>query len=633
MGNCSIQLKRGKSSEDSSKGSSRRTQQPLLKDAPGSPPPTNSGSSSSEGSAILPSALIEAIPPEFRQRVLSAYQTQLLDLSNSALHSLPCGLELLPGLVSLNLSNNFFDHSILPLLVSTSLATLILSNNRLGQLPADLFLSLPVLDTLKMGRNALRDVPQLPPDFPLRLSHLDLHCNHIETIPEHLARYSSVRHLGLSSNTISVLPPSLAGLSLLSVDLSGNEIAHSGLLFSGALVTTLRSLNMADNAVEQIDSALFLCLALTPLDLSCTSPTCLPEPAAASSTHISSLNLSGNQLTQLPPCLSILTLLTDLDLSGNQLASASDACLLPLAEHLTNLKLQGNRIRTVSPHLPQITSLLTLNLANNLLSNEEAASLAGLSYLSDLDISHNAVSDLPPAMVDINFMASLNISHNLFDVCPACLPELTFLKTLSCANNRLSSLPEEFGQLRALVTLDLSHNQLEQLPDSLADLKTLATLNLSFNKLHCLPVDLGRLAALESLFLHNNLLESLPASFSLLTSLTLLNLSCNSFSFVHDYVPSLPTHLLIHKLINQIPSSEMDENSRTAHRSNSVDDGVSTGVSTAKPPPITAHRSNSDVDAQLRAIWPLLQPLAALRQLYIASNSLAGIPPPIFELT
>ncbi|MEH2138221.1 COR domain-containing protein [Nostoc sp.] len=98
---------------------------------------------------------------------------------------------------------------------------------------------------------------------------------------------------------------------------------------------------------------------------------------------------------------------------------------------------------------------------------------------------------------------------------------------LSLSNNQLSSLPPEISQLSSLTELSLSNNQLSSLPPEISQLSSLTELSLSNNQLSSLPPEISQLSSLTWLFLSNNQFSSLPPEISQLSSLTWLFLDNN----------------------------------------------------------------------------------------------------------
>ena len=87
--------------------------------------------------------------------------------------------------------------------------------------------------------------------------------------------------------------------------------------------------------------------------------------------------------------------------------------------------------------------------------------------LEELDLSHNSLASLDPALTRLGHLTSLSLAHN-----------------------QLTSISVSFSLFPRLTKLDLSHNLLRLLPASVlppASLPVLASLNLTSNPWECDP--------------------------------------------------------------------------------------------------------------------------------------------------
>jgi internalin A len=121
-------------------------------------------------------------------------------------------------------------------------------------------------------------------------------------------------------------------------------------------------------------------------------------------------------------------------------------------------------------------------------------------------------------------VTELDLSGNNLTVLPPEIVQLLNLQTLDLSSNQLSSLPAEFGQLVNLQTLNLHSNQLSSLPAEIVQLLNLRSLYLYNNQLSSLPPEIVQLVNLRSLYLYNNQLSSLPGEIRQLLNLKKLDL-------------------------------------------------------------------------------------------------------------
>jgi hypothetical protein len=128
-----------------------------------------------------------------------------------------------------------------------------------------------------------------------------------------------------------------------------------------------------------------------------------------------------------------------------------------------------------------------LSLANLFLHDIDGIELFIHPAVEELDISHNALTTIPPTL-------------GLF----------SHLKVLRLNNNFLTSLPSQLGDLHSLIRLDLQHNALGTLPSSYENLTNLWRLDISHNKFSTLPEVIIKLARLSWLFAQGNTITTTP---------------------------------------------------------------------------------------------------------------------------
>ncbi|PID58617.1 GTPase [candidate division KSB3 bacterium] len=262
------------------------------------------------------------------------------------------------------------------------------------------------------------------------------------------------------------------------------------------------------------------------LDLRENQLTALP-PEFGQLSALQVLDLRQNQLTALPPEFGQLSALQVLDLRQNQLTALPPE--LGQLRALKKLSLWGNQLTALPPEFGQLRALQYLLLSQNQLTAlpQEFGQLRALQHL---ELIQNQLTALPPELGQLRALQYLNLRQNQLTALPPELGQLRALKKLSLWGNQLTALPPEFGQLRALQHLDLSQNQLIALPPEFGQLSALQDLYLGGNRLTALPPEFGRLRALELLDLSQNQLTALPPDLGQLRPLLDLDLSKNQLT-------------------------------------------------------------------------------------------------------
>ena len=222
------------------------------------------------------------------------------------------------------------------------------------------------------------------------------------------------------------------------------------------------------------------------------------------------------------------------------------------SEGVTELDLSGNNLTALPPEIGQLTSLRSLNLNGNQLSSLPAE-IGQLTQLQSFNLNFNQLSSLPAEIGQLTQLQSLHLHNNQLSSLPAEIGQLTQLQSLHLVSNQLSTLPAEIGQLTQLQSLNLYNNQLSSLPAGFSQLTQLQSLHLTFNQLSSLPAEISQLTNLQSLNLYNNQLSSLPAEISQLTNLQSLDLNFNQLSALPPQIRQLPNLETLELRGNPVP--------------------------------------------------------------------------------
>jgi Leucine-rich repeat (LRR) protein len=250
------------------------------------------------------------------------------------------------------------------------------------------------------------------------------------------------------------------------------------------------------------------------------------------------LNLSRNELTELPTSLGQLVSLESLVLHGNQLQSLPDS-------------------------MDGMTSLTALSLGNSHGKGNPITqlpdSICNMSWLKKIRLANN--TELQNLPTHIGKMASLEIIEcsNCIELrfLPDSIGYLQSLVELNCVGCSLEALPESIGLLQSLQYLDISENSLlSAFPESIGFLQSLRVLVCVSCGLQTLPDSIGELSSLETLKLgdvntdRGNPIEKFPnAAISSLGSLLLLDFSgcpLKMYSWQGKQVETALPHCEIH---------------------------------------------------------------------------------------
>ncbi|GLT30052.1 hypothetical protein SLA2020_048750 [Shorea laevis] len=436
---------------------------------------------------------LSKIPPEISQFT----RLKHLDISYSRFSGqVPTEIAHLPKLVSLNLSNYFYDDSSDLILETTTFRNLVhnlsevrelvLSGVNMRSVNPHFFVNLSSsLTTLDLSESVLRG------NFPNSIFHF--------------SNLKTFRLTGIEGLTID-LPSSNWSSPLQDLYLSIMDCGKR-LLESIGDLKSLQSLSLGCNLEGSIPASIGNLSQLIDMSLSFN-------------------NFNG----QIPTSLANLTQLTSLDLSNNQLFGPIPASIGNLSQ-LSDLSLSSNNLSgQIPPSLENLTQLRFLGLSNNQFYGPIPASIGNLQLTSLFLFSNNLSGQIPSSLANLTQLTSLDLSNNQFSgMLPPWIFTLPLLEDLSLNHNQFQGQINQFQQ-NSLMHLDLSNNKLEgSIPNSIANLVNLSYLDLSSNHFSDL-VELDMFSALqnlETIFLSDN---NLSLTMNVIANFTLPKLIDVSFS-------------------------------------------------------------------------------------------------------
>ena len=247
------------------------------------------------------------------------------------------------------------------------------------------------------------------------LEALDLHNNHLRSLPMGLRRLERLTTLNLSKNAL------------------GNDT----LTIIGQ-IQSLRELRLANNALKGLMG---------------------PELGQMKALQI--LDLQDNAISNLPINLHQLCNLRVLAVAGNRLESLPLECFstLPLSE----LNAARNRLggSLFPPQVKELKNLKHLDVAKNALIVITENKSVRLPSLQSFDVTENRLAEIP----DISSwteLHNLGASGNRISDLPVGLTGLTQLRTIDVTRNDIRRLDERLGLMDCLTVLRIANNPLRE---------------------------------------------------------------------------------------------------------------------------------------------------------------------------
>ena len=150
---------------------------------------------------------------------------------------------------------------------------------------------------------------------------------------------------------------------------------------------------------------------------------------------------------------------------------------------MQDLNLSKNQLTELPETIGKLTQLQTLNLSNNQLT-ELPEAIGKLTQLQMLNLDANQLTKLPKSFINLESLTNLDMYNHPLEHFPKEILKLTKLENLDIQYLDLRELPFEISQLTNLKLLFLHGNQLTDLPPSLAQLEHLKELELDNNPLN-----------------------------------------------------------------------------------------------------------------------------------------------------
>ena len=159
--------------------------------------------------------------------------------------------------------------------------------------------------------------------------------------------------------------------------------------------------------------------------------------------------------------------------------------------NITSLDLSHENLTNLPESIGKLTKLNGLDLRDNRIT-KLPESIGKLTKLDMLDLRDNRITKLPESIGNLKNLEHIHLSNNNLIKLPPQIGNLKKLLVLSLDYNNLESLPPQIGNLEKLEFLFLNNNKLKSLPPSIGNLENLQILRLDNNNLKLLPRSLIR---------------------------------------------------------------------------------------------------------------------------------------------
>ncbi|XP_013198100.1 toll-like receptor 7 [Amyelois transitella] len=395
-----------------------------------------------------------------------------LDLAYNNIRKIPsdlfCALE---NIISLNLTRNkikFVDELGFGHKCGSTLQTIDLSHNDIMSLPADSeILHLRRLTQLFLQDNKISELPVDVFSDLLSLKVVNLSDNAINYLPEGLFHNTrEIREIYMQNNELEALPKRIFNRleQLLVLDLSANKLKSDHIedeTFSGLI--RLIVLDLSHNIVARISHNMFKDLFfLQILNLNNNSIGHIEDNAFLPLFNLHTLNLGQNKLHTIEDhVFNGLFILNKLTLNNNLLSYVSDNAFKNCSD-LKELDLSSNKLTKIPEAILQLPFLKSLDLGENLLTEITNSTFQNLSQLTGLRLIDNQIGNLTAGMFwGLPSLQVLNLAKNkIQSIETETFQKNTQLEAVRLDSNFISDINGVFVALTKLLWLNLSENHL-----------------------------------------------------------------------------------------------------------------------------------------------------------------------------
>ncbi|KAK3603860.1 hypothetical protein CHS0354_042868 [Potamilus streckersoni] len=449
-----------------------------------------------------------------------------LNLADNELHVFPMAICKMKMLTELNVASNKITQIPPDIIGLENLQLLHVHNNHLSSLPEEVC-RMKNLMVLVLAFNRFTTIPSVllhTHDTQNQVDSFIMAGNMVDRMPhEVLNRMKHIKKIDLRMNRLSFMPSEMAKFHLLEhvthLDVRDNHITDLDI----RALRSLEYLNCERNQIHtlQVNGSAIKSIFAKRNDIINFSINPKPE-------WLLELDLSYNQLLELPNWLSDCFFMTNLNASHNQLMELPDR-LLTDAQKLKVLHVSHNCLKLLPEYINSAT-LEEISLEHNQLSSLPDEFFTKMPKLRYLCLTHNDLVIISPPQQNVyqNKLTELYISANhLTDDAVPLICNFSRLKVLHMAHNDITEIHDrDFRKLENLQELNISGNKLRHLPRSIGRHPKLQILRANANLLKELP-DFRQSTNLKVLDVGSNRLFDVSVTNLMSSQINLLDISGN----------------------------------------------------------------------------------------------------------
>lgn len=279
----------------------------------------------------------------------------------------------------------------------------------------------------------------------------------------------------------------------------GTEVVFNSINEALISPTVVKSLDLSDQQLKQLPTEIIRLTTLEKIDIGSNPDLDLVQTfdVLKQIPSLKVLWLTDGKIKTLPDNISQLRNLEELWLDDNELTSFPD----PVKQlgNLKYLRLFNNKLKKVNFKKGQLPNLIYIDLCYNQFEIFPVE-LSALPNLKRIIIWYNSISTIPRSIDRFKSVEEINLQHNRLTTIPNQFGRLKTIQKLSLRDNKLSEKTiKGIYELYNLKDLDLQGNDIAVLSDNIAKLKLLERLSVCDNPLDELPVELAQIKTIQQL--------------------------------------------------------------------------------------------------------------------------------------
>lgn len=338
------------------------------------------------------------------------------------------------------------------------LTLLDLSNNRINNIRSAAFVNVMNIKHLNLKGNELTSFKGEHFNTGTSLETLDLSDNLISYLfPSSFRIHPRLKQINLASNKLYFFPADvIANLQFLEcIDLSRNELKTIDEL-DFARLPKLRSLLISNNQINSISEMAFHnSTQLQILDFSSNKLDRLGERTFEGLVRIDLLNLKNNSFSELPDTIferTKLHMLENINLAYNLFQSAPLKALQRQYFFISSVDLSYNNITEIPADDSVMVNIKKLDLSSNPLSSEAIKNiLEEPKTVRELNLANTGITIIN--RLELPFLQKLNLTNNnITEITESAFERTTLLESLDLSFNNLSEFNVAFSKIWPLLS-------------------------------------------------------------------------------------------------------------------------------------------------------------------------------------